>query len=190
MPRAVTDDFTITLVFRSTTTSGGGGGWYNSGGLVDGEVSGVVNDFGISLDGSGQLLSGTGNPDTTIDGNGGFNDGQPHYVTFTRTEATRALAQYVDSALQGTATAGTQALNSPPRLTIGATQSGAGYYYGDIAEILILQQGSHHRGTGRRRGLFGRQIWHLQPGCHMADHLQHRCAGRDHAQPLDQGRGR
>ncbi|HSU56655.1 MAG TPA: LamG-like jellyroll fold domain-containing protein, partial [Candidatus Dormibacteraeota bacterium] len=138
-PRPVQDDFTILCVFRSSQGVGTGTAFYQGAGLVNGEVPGVANDFGISLNTNGFLLAGTGNPDTTIVSSpGGLNDGQPHLLTFTRTESTGALSLYVDGALSGSANAGTQSLGSPNRLTLGCQQTLLFFLTGDIAEVKIF----------------------------------------------------
>src|SRR5512138_1360714 len=63
--RPVSADFTIECWFRSTKTAGTDAHWYQGLGLVDGEVGGAANDFGLSF-GNGKALFGTGSPDTTI----------------------------------------------------------------------------------------------------------------------------
>ena len=65
MPPCIADDFTMIVVFRSSMGSGAGPDWFAAGGIVDAETSGVVNDFGMSLDPQGDILTGIGNPDTT-----------------------------------------------------------------------------------------------------------------------------
>jgi len=137
--RPVQDDFTILCVYRSSQGIGTGTAFYNGAGLINGEVGGVANDFGLSLNANGYLLAGTGNPDTTIvSAASTYNDGQPHLVTFKRTRATGALALYADGLLAGTATGGSQSLGSPPRLVLGAQQTLISFLTGDIAEVKIF----------------------------------------------------
>jgi hypothetical protein len=141
LPPCVPDDFSIFVVFRSTKSTGNGGQWFYGAGIVDAETSGVVNDFGLSLDANGEVLTGVGNPDTSIVSlHGGYNDGNPHLAAFTRTEATGVFTQHVDSILQGIIAGNTSTLLAPPRITIGATQTLANYFNGDIAEILIYDR--------------------------------------------------
>ncbi|MBP7934459.1 MAG: hypothetical protein KA354_07395 [Phycisphaerae bacterium] len=137
-PRPVQDDFTILFVYQSSQGRGTGTHFYQGAGLVNGEVANVVNDFGISLNASGKLLAGTGNPDTTIaSSNSGFNDGQPHLVVFKRTRSTGMLELYVDGLAQGAATGGTQSLTAPLQLVLGAQQTLLYHLTGDIAEVKI-----------------------------------------------------
>jgi hypothetical protein len=56
LPRLITDDFSLELWFSSR----GGRGtnvtqWWQAAGLLDGEVPGTVDDFGTSMDASGQV---------------------------------------------------------------------------------------------------------------------------------------
>ncbi len=101
LPACISNDFSMVVAFRSSTGEGAGGGWYNAGGIVDAEVAGVHNDFGLSLDNQGHVLTGVGNPDTTQSSiTGGYNNGQAHVATFLRTQSSGSLSQYIDSALQ------------------------------------------------------------------------------------------
>ena len=50
---------------KTTQTSPTGSQWYNGNGMVDGEVGGVTNDFGVSYLNS-KVAFGVGNGDTTI----------------------------------------------------------------------------------------------------------------------------
>jgi len=135
--RPVQDDFTITFVFQSKQGSGTSTWYYNGAGLVNGEVAGVINDFGTSLNANGQICAGTGSPDTPIYSGNGYNDGKPHIVTFERTETNGLIALYADSALVATATGGTESLTAPSVLTLGCIQTLIGFLSGDLAEVRI-----------------------------------------------------
>lgn len=136
-PRPVQNDFTIMVVFRSTQGIGHTGVWYRGAGLVDGDVAGVANDFGLSLNSLGQVDGGTGNPDTFVSSGMGFNDGRLHVATFIRNGTTGSIQLYVDGRSFGSATGGTQPLANSPRLTIGSLQTNGGYFTGDIAEVRV-----------------------------------------------------
>lgn len=135
--RPVSGDFTIMVVFQSTQGISHLQSWYSGAGLVDGEVAGTQNDFGLSLNAFGQVLGGTGNPDTFVASAMGFNDGKPHVATFERTQASGALSLYVDGRLYQQATGGTQALILPTRLTIGSLQTNLNYFTGDVAQVRV-----------------------------------------------------
>ncbi|MGH7952074.1 MAG: LamG-like jellyroll fold domain-containing protein, partial [Limisphaerales bacterium] len=135
--RPVQDDFTMFCVFRSAQGSGSGAQFYQGAGLVSGEVSGVADDFGVSLNTNGLLLAGTGNPDTTAVSDAGYNDGRPHVLTFERTRDTGIIELYVDGAQSAAAAGGTQSLTAPSRLVLGAQQTLINYLSGDIVEVKI-----------------------------------------------------
>jgi hypothetical protein len=130
VPRLVSDDFSLELWFKdSVAAEDGHTQWWQGAALVDGEVSPLANDFGISIDGSGHLMAGVGNPDTTIHANGAdYADGAWHYVVFTRAMSSGAIKLYVDGSLQATdpGTGNTQPLNAASALTLGAYAGGTG----------------------------------------------------------------
>ncbi len=135
--RPVQDDFTIILAFRSSQGIGIGLNFWEGAGLINGEVSGAVGDFGISLNANGQILAGVGNPDRTIHSGAGFANGQFHIATFKRTKSSGAIALYVDGTLVAAATGGTQSLTAPNSLVLGAQGVLNNFFNGDIAELQI-----------------------------------------------------
>lgn len=139
--RPVQDDFTILCVFRCSQGVGTGTNFYEGAGLVNGEVSGQVDDFGTCINANGYLIAGTGNPDTSIVSNSSiYTNGLPHIMTFKRTRSNGALALYADGVLVGSITgAGTQSLTSPSKLVLGAQAVLNNYFTGDIAEVKIFK---------------------------------------------------
>lgn len=134
----IPDDFSIEFWFKSTQGRNNASQWYHGAGLVDAEVAGATDDFGVSLRADGCILAGTGNPDRTIvSTDAGFNDGAWHHVVFTRTRATGALTLYVDGELQGSTTGGTQSLTRPSFLNFGRLQTGLNYYAGALDEVAV-----------------------------------------------------
>jgi hypothetical protein len=134
--RTIENDFTITAVFQSKRGIGNTTNWWQAAGIIDGEVGGVVNDFGLSLNVDGRIIAGVGNPETMAFTDPSFNDGKPHIVTFTRQKSSGEFKIYVDGVLRDTKTGSTATLNSPPRLVIGSRQDNANYLAGDIAEVI------------------------------------------------------
>jgi len=135
--RPVQDDFTITIVFQSRQGISTGTSFWSGAGLVNGEQSGAVNDFGTSLNANGQILAGTGNPDTTIVSGSGYNNGQWHVATFKRTKASGSLVLYLDGATVAAGTGGTQSQTAPNFLVLGAQATLNNFLNGDIAEVQI-----------------------------------------------------
>lgn len=137
LSRVVSDAFTIAVVFRAVVGDGADVQWYGARGLVDGEVGGVTDDFGLSW--NGRLLAGTGNPDVTVGSGPAWVDGEPHVAVMTRTLGGE-VRLWVDGVLVESASgAGTQLLTAPSRLTIGSLQTNIGYFAGDIAEVRLYQ---------------------------------------------------
>jgi hypothetical protein len=137
--RPVQNDFTIMIVYQSSQNNQGTGtAFYYGAGLVNGDQPFVQDDFGASLNANGQVIAGTGNPDTSINSGDGFNDGKPHIVTFKRVGSTGTLVLYVDGTQVATGTGGTQSLTAPSKLDLGAVPSGGGFLSGDIAEVKIF----------------------------------------------------
>lgn len=121
IPRSVSNDFTIAFWVKTTAT-GGTGQWYNGVGLVDGEMPGQTNDFGVALVG-GKAAFGVGNPDTTIVSTGAVNDGQWHHIAATRDAATGQMKLFRDGVLEASAVGPTGTRNAPSNLKIGALQT-------------------------------------------------------------------
>jgi hypothetical protein len=135
--RPVQDDFTIACVFQSSQGSNSGSLYYQGAGLVNGEVAGVVNDFGTCLFANGQICAGTGDPDVAVNSSPGFNDGKPHLFVVERVESSGTVSLYVDGILAGTTTGGTESLIAPSMLVLGAQQTLIYFLSGDIAEVQI-----------------------------------------------------
>ena len=121
IPLVVSNDFSIGFWLKTTDT-GGSGQWFNGKGLVDGEMPGAANDFGISLVGS-RAAFGIGNPDTTILTTNSVNDGQWHHLAATRDSSSGDMRLYVDGILQAQATGPTGTRAAAPNLRIGAIRT-------------------------------------------------------------------
>jgi hypothetical protein len=158
VPRVVTSDWSIFIVFSTTQTGpnctptpGPGQAhtdslnnhWWGGQGIFDGEMGGSVNDMGISLCGSptAYLGYGTGNlaanTDTTEFSATAVNTGAGFIGEFFRTQSSGNLQMFVNGAFQVSTTGGT-ANRVSPNLKIGAIQTlPAGYYFtGNVYEIV------------------------------------------------------
>lgn len=136
--RIIQDDWTIIVVFAATVApSICNLQWYCGCGLIDAEVVGIMNDFGLSLNSTLNVIGGTGNPETSAFANGNFLDGLPHVVTYTRLKSSGALNVVVDNSASGSAVGGTQTLNAPSRIVIGSLQPNAFYVGGYFSEVII-----------------------------------------------------
>jgi len=138
LPRLVDDDFTLELWFRTEAGGvGAGSQWWQGSGLLDGEVPGVRDDFGVSMDGGGRIWAGTGRPDTSVHSGPGLADGDWHHVAFTRVRHSGELTLYVDGSPVASGHGGTQALTSPPALRAGMLQSGTHPLATDLAHLAM-----------------------------------------------------
>lgn len=139
MTRPVADDFTLICLFKTTQSSGSSANWYQGMGLIDGEVGGSTNDFGLSI-GAAKVLFGTGAPDTTVASTSTYNDGNWHVAAGTRTKSTGSIKLYVDGSQVATATASTSSLTAPTNLTVGRIQAGGNFFQGSIARVMIYSR--------------------------------------------------
>ncbi len=139
--RQIADDFSIEFWFKSTQTFGATcTSWWQGAGLVDAEVGGVANDFGVSLC-AGKVVAGVGNPDRSIFSAAAYNTGAWHHVVFTRTRSSGALRLYVDGILVGSTTsANTGSLTSATDINFGRIQTGGNYFAGTLDEIAVYDK--------------------------------------------------
>jgi hypothetical protein len=136
--RHIQDDFSIEFWFKSTQGTGAGTQWWSGAGMVDAEVYGAGNDFGVSLLANGSVVAGVGAPDVSIASPAGYNNGAWHHVVFTRAMGTGTLHLYVDGASAGTVTGTTSSsLTGPPTITFGRQQAGSNYYAGSLDEVAL-----------------------------------------------------
>lgn len=137
IPRMIQDSFTISLwVKTEQTISATDQGWWNGAGFVNGEMPGVVDDFGVQLLGSKACAAVR---DVQITSEEEINDNQWHHVAMTRERPTGELRIYVDGGKNVSATATTASLTAPTALTIGKQLNGTGYFIGQIDEVRIYE---------------------------------------------------
>ncbi|MBK8096335.1 MAG: DUF1553 domain-containing protein [Planctomycetes bacterium] len=138
LPRLVEGSFTVSFQVRSDHRGRGHAGdtrWFSGDGLVDGEVSGAVADWGVAWHSDGRVVAGTGDPETFLASPPGFHDGRWHHVAFTRDQSTGRIALYVDGEPMGEAEGGKQLLSAPPKLVLGGLQPGGHGFRGDLDEV-------------------------------------------------------
>ena len=143
LERPIGDDFTISFFFRTTDVGGGSDGdrrWFLGKGLVDGEIPGIVRDFGVSYISHGYVSAGTGDPETFVSSGPGHNDGRWHHVAFTRSRETGDIALWVDGVAVDRARGSKARLDSPRKLSIGAMLPGGGAFTGDIDEVRLYDR--------------------------------------------------
>ena len=113
--------------------------WWHGAGLVDADLGGQADDFGVSMC-QGKIIAGAGGVnlgEISAVSSGTYNDNLWHHVVVTRTQATGALAIYVDGALVGTATGNTRLLDDQTLLHFGRMGFGANYFAGTLDEVAV-----------------------------------------------------
>lgn len=134
-------DFTISA-WINTTQVGGGTLHFQGMGIVTGEIPGVFNDFGLSVNSSGQLMYGDGKQgggDITLSTTETVNTGNWTFVSVTRTQSTGAVKMYINGTLRRTGTCNSgNTLNVASLLLIGSNDDVTGYTWGGgIGHIMI-----------------------------------------------------
>ncbi|MHC4246484.1 MAG: DUF1553 domain-containing protein [Planctomycetota bacterium] len=140
IPNSANKSFTVSFWLRTTAQARGSASdprWFLGSGLIDGEVPGIVNDFGIAMVGPGVISAGVGRPETFIHSAPGFNDGDWHHVALTRDASTGRFVLYVDGIEVDAAVGGRQPLNAIDELTVGRAHPGGGGFAGTLDEIRI-----------------------------------------------------
>lgn len=143
LPRLVQDSFTVAFFVRSDHRGPGRGEdtrWFTGAGLVDGEVPGIVADWGIAWHSDGRIVAGTGDPETFVASGPGHHDGRWHHVAFTRDRSSGRIALYVDGVLVGDAFGSKNPLDAPARLALGRLQPGGGGFRGDLDELRFVDR--------------------------------------------------
>jgi Concanavalin A-like lectin/glucanases superfamily len=133
--RPVSDDFTIEFWMKTTQTGGNPADpWYLGNGLVDGEMPGVVEDFGISMTG-GKLAFGVYS--STLHSTSSINTNNWVHIAVTRHRTSGAMQLFINGVLEATGTSSTNALTAPSNLHFGKILAGTNYYQGQFDEIRI-----------------------------------------------------
>lgn len=134
--RPVSGNFTIAFWVKTTQTSPTGSQWYNGNGLVDCEVGGVTDDFGIAYL-NGKVAFGVGNADTTIQSVSSINTGDWVHVACTRDGSYGQMKIYINGGLQKTGTGPTGAKGAPAKMNIGNLQTGINFFAGAIDQLRV-----------------------------------------------------
>jgi hypothetical protein len=151
--RSISDDFTmvanysVVAGYGTTIANGSGGGtvWNTHAGLVDADVTGSSNDFGLSIDTSGHLYTGNGSSDTSISSatttstsisSPGYNDSKMHWAVFTRAKSTGFLTLFHDRLLYSGTNSSTSSLTTPTTISIGSVNTNSNFLNGYVGEVL------------------------------------------------------
>jgi Concanavalin A-like lectin/glucanases superfamily/Domain of unknown function (DUF4114) len=143
IPQSVLDNFSISAWIKTTDTSNNGNFWWEGKGIVDGDVNGISNDFGLALLGN-KAAFGMGDPnnntDITIRSQTTINDGNWHHLAVTRDRTSGVIFLYVDGIQEATIVGPTGDITAPPRLRIGGLQNGSNFLAATIDEVQIYDR--------------------------------------------------
>jgi concanavalin A-like lectin/glucanase superfamily protein/type IX secretion system substrate protein len=139
LPVVVTGSFSVGFWINTTMTANSGSQWYCGNSLVDAEVCGVTNDWGIALINTGKVAFGTGNPDNTIISTANYNDGTWHFITATRnTASTGIMILYVDGSQVASLTGvNVSALTAPTIIGLGRNNCTGADYTGSLDDLIF-----------------------------------------------------
>ncbi len=137
LPASVTRDFSIAFWVK-TTDVGGAGQWWAGKSMVDADVPGAANDWGIAVVGN-HAAFGIGNTGagTTIQSATAINDGGWHHIVATRVNATGIMNLYVDGVLEATGSGSTALRDAPSGIRVGSTLYGGSFLAGAIDDLKI-----------------------------------------------------
>ncbi len=138
LPASVTRDFSVAFWVK-TAAVGGSGQWWAGKSIVDADVPGVANDWGISVVGN-RAAFGVGNTGngTTIQSTTDINDGAWHHVVATRINSTGAMKLYLDGELQATGIGSTALRDAPAGIRVGSTLFGGSFLDGTVDDLKIF----------------------------------------------------
>lgn len=136
---ALQNDFTIGYWFNTNMTASSSTQWYGGAALVDAEVCGGTSDWGTALINGGAVAFGIGAPDITIiSPSTGYNDGNWHFVTATRSASAGTITLYVDGAqVASTTGTATTARTAPTLIGLGRNPCvSTGVYTGSLDDAI------------------------------------------------------
>ena len=132
------NDFTIEAWVKTTANSLTGTEAYQGNGLVWSDVSGVANDWVLSVL-NNRAAFHAGNPGGSIIGTTPVNDGNFHHVAVTRVRGGE-MRLYVDGLLEATGVTGDVALNANPFVVVGGNTLDGRYFNGTIDEVAVYDR--------------------------------------------------
>ncbi|MES2475565.1 MAG: LamG-like jellyroll fold domain-containing protein [Verrucomicrobiota bacterium] len=162
LPAAVTRDFSVSYWVK-TTAVGGTGQWWAGKSMVDADVPGIANDWGISVVGN-RAAFGIGNTGegTTILSTTNINDGNWHHIVATRVNTSGLMRLYVDGAQQAFGVGSTALRDAPGGIRVGSTLFGGSYLTGAIDELKIFDYAINANEVGALFATTPGEIWRQQ----------------------------
>lgn len=142
IPRSFSNSFSIACWIQTDQPGSAGNArqWWEGDGLVDGDLVGDHNDFGLSMF-SNRVAFGVGDlsgQTDTLFSQRAVSDGAWHHVVATRDHVSGDMQLFVDGQLESTGTGASGDRDAPPALRIGSRASGLGYFHGSIDEVSLF----------------------------------------------------
>ncbi|MCA9196078.1 MAG: tandem-95 repeat protein, partial [Planctomycetales bacterium] len=141
-PVAGANDFSVVVAFATASQDlvGGQAEWFKNSAIVDGSNGGFTQDWGISINASGQVTAGMGSdflsPSVTVRSQAtGLNNGQLQVATLTRSGGNLSL--YVNDGTPSTVTGASTAARANLGISIGQLLTSGNGFTGDIGQIRI-----------------------------------------------------
>ncbi len=129
IPCMAHDDFSISFWLRTTATAPDHAQWWGGKGMVDGEVLGGENDFGVALVGNKAAFGvGDAGGDVTVVSQSEVNDGYWHHIAATRQADTGQMMLYVDGMLEAEMVGPTGSKGDPESLLVGSLNRYSGQF--------------------------------------------------------------
>ena len=144
IPNPLSGDFTICFRLKTTEDRGNPTQWYGGTGLVDGEIGGIVDDFGVSLVG-GKIAFGLGFydglKDTTLLSISKVNGGVWHAIAVTRSGSEMKI--YIDGVVNASRNDGPTSPRGVSNLRIGMLATGGnGSLNGQMDDVRLYTSAS------------------------------------------------
>lgn len=142
--------FTIAAVVKTGVAGvGTATNWWSNTGIIDMEVAGASNDWGIAINGTGNIGAGLGNfnapGDQTLYSTGAVNDSNAHLLLYSINNGVVTLS--VDGVTQ-TLSTGNIAARQVNAFRFGALQTAANFFTGDIGEVRMYRSGMSDAALG------------------------------------------
>jgi hypothetical protein len=150
VPRTFQDNFSLECWFE-TSSGTGFRDWWNGAPLIQADVGGSVQDFGLSMTVDGRVMFGANTGAPVVTSGAGYNDGGWHHVVLTRNGTTGAVILYLDGVQVATGTGVTGSLNAPSQVGVGYSPNEFYTFEGSMDEVAFYttiltpaQVAAHH----------------------------------------------
>mgnify|MGYP002651373728 CR=1 FL=1 len=139
IPHMVSSDFTVECWIKTTMTGTSGSQWFAGSGIVDAEMPGETNDWGLTLNGN-RISFGIGQPDRTIFSLSTVNTGAWVHVAASWQQSTGEMKLYINGVLEATSNGSLSVRSAPTRIVMGRKQNNEDPLNGSLDEVRIWNE--------------------------------------------------